>query len=131
MASLGFKITPLDLRTGRSWLVTGTINRQQIRRQFSHQEEAEKFRDEQDAVLFGRDANKAPVRTHLSNPHIEYDFYLSHQRRWVHSVLARMLWRPIFQYDQRCGGLGARSWLSREKIRSQRVSGYLARSSSS
>ncbi len=71
MASRGFKITPLDLKTGRSWLVTGTLNRRQIRRQFAQQKEAEKFRNEQDAILFGRDVNKAPVRTHLSNPQIQ------------------------------------------------------------
>jgi hypothetical protein len=47
--------------------VTGTLNGKQLRPQFATRAEAEQFREQNDAILFGRDPNKAPVRIHLSN----------------------------------------------------------------
>lgn len=43
------------------------MNGKQLRPQFATRAEAEQFREQNDAILFGRDPNKAPVRIHLSN----------------------------------------------------------------
>ncbi len=72
MASRGFKVAERALPSGNvSWRVTGTLNGRQVRRQFLTRAEAEKFRDSQDAILFGREPNKVPVRTHLSNREVQ------------------------------------------------------------
>ncbi len=71
MASRGFKVSELELKSGNvSWLVTGTLSGRQVRRQFATRSEAEDFRDQQNQVLFGRDPNKSPVRTHLTNEQV-------------------------------------------------------------
>lgn len=72
MPSRGFRTTEIKLPSrATSWRVTGSLNGRQIRRQFSNRADAERFRDGQDAILFGRDPNKVPVRTHLTNGEVQ------------------------------------------------------------
>lgn len=90
MACRGFRIKELTLPSGnKSWRVTGTLNGKQLRPQFATRAEAEQFRDESDAILFGREPNKSPVRTHLSNGEVQEaeSVFASFRRRFPEKSL--------------------------------------------